>query len=262
MRAGLAVCRARVLALLQYRAAALAGIATQVFFGLVHVTVLRAFFRGSGAQPMAAGEAVAYVWLGQAFFAMLPWRLDGELQRQFLRGEVAYELLRPVDLYGYWFARHVAFLAAPMLLRCVPILVLAGALGDLPPPASAAGALAFGLSMGASLALSAAMITTVTLTFFWTVSGEGTATFHGAAFFLFSGMLLPLPLFPDWTRPLLEALPYRGVIDLPFRLYLGHLPPAALGGVLAHQLMWTLILVLGGRALLRVGTRQLVVQGG
>jgi len=60
----------------------------------------------------------------------------------------------------------------------------------------------------------------------------------------------------------LQFLPFRGLADAPFRLYSGHLAPAALAGVLGHQLAWLAVLVLAGRLLLGRGLRRLVVQGG
>lgn len=258
-----AVLRARALQLLQYRAAAWAGVATQLAFGLIHVEIFTAFYESAATPPpLPLAHVVGYVWLGQAFFAMLPWRLDNELVKEFVSGDVAYQLLRPVDLYAFWFWRHVAHLAAPALLRCGPVLVLAALFLGLPAPASPAALAAFLVALSGALALGAAMLTTLTVSFFWTVSGQGMAQLHAAAFFLFSGMTVPLPLMPDWMQPALALQPYRAFSDAPYRLYLGHLAPGELAGVLAHQLAWTAAFVLVGRALMASARRQLVVQGG
>ena len=76
----LAVVSARFRVLLQYRAAAFAGIVTQTFFGFVRLAILLAFFRAaSGPQPMTPADLPAYIWLGQAMFQMVPWSLDREV---------------------------------------------------------------------------------------------------------------------------------------------------------------------------------------
>ena len=57
---------------LQYRAAAIAGICTQFFFGFVYISVYVAFYEtGSSNLPMTLKEIISYVWLGQAFFALI-----------------------------------------------------------------------------------------------------------------------------------------------------------------------------------------------
>ena len=96
----------------------------------------------------------------------------------------------------------------------------------------------------------------------WTLNGEGAVLLMAASVTFFSGMIIPLPLFPDWTQPIVQALPFAGLVDLPFRVYIGHIPPRDVVAVLRHQLLWTIALVLFGRWLLARGMRRIVVQGG
>ena len=122
----LAVLSARYRVLLQYRAAALAGAGTQLFWGFIRIMILLAFYRSSsGSHPMAFADVVTYVWLGQALLALLPWNHDLELERQIREGGVAYELLRPVDLYALWYVRTLASRVATTSLRSLPIVLVA-----------------------------------------------------------------------------------------------------------------------------------------
>ena len=66
-----AILSARFRMLLQYRAAALAGLWTQAFFGFVLLMIYEAFYRSTTApQPMTFTEIVSYFWLVQALLAM------------------------------------------------------------------------------------------------------------------------------------------------------------------------------------------------
>lgn len=270
MRPYLAIVGARFRTLLQYRAAALAGLWTQIFFGFVLIMVYEAFYRSSDAPPpLPFPRLVSYVWLGQALLALLPWNADPEVRAMVRSGAVAYELCRPVDLYALWYARALAWRTAPTLLRAAPMVLVAmaalPALGlpewRLAPPGALAG-LGFALALAAALALSCAITTLVHITLLWTVAGEGIVMLLTALVSLSSGLLIPLPLFPRAVYEVLTYLPFAGVADLPYRVYLGDVPPAALGLVLARQLGWTLALVALGRWLLGRGLRRLVVQGG
>ena len=100
------------------------------------------------------------------------------------------------------------------------------------------------------------------ITLLWTISGDGITQLCFALVLVFSGMIAPLPLMPEWAQPILAFLPFRGVADVPFRLYVGHIAPRELPGLLGHQLAWTAALVLLGLAVLARGKRRLVVQGG
>ena len=254
---------ARFRMLLQYRGAAFGGMVTQVFFGLILVMVYDAFYRSSDApQPMSFAEVRSYIWLGQALLALLPWNVEGELRVMIRTGGVAYELLRPLGLYPLWFARTLASRLAPAVLRAVPIFALALAFFGLQLPPSPLAALAYLAATAGAIALGAALTVLLTVSLLWTVSGEGITQLGTALVTLLSGMAVPIPLFPDAVRRALEFLPFRGLVDTPFRLYVGSLPPSAVVPLLGHQLAWTAALVALGALALRRGLRRLEIQGG
>jgi len=131
---------------------------------------------------------------------------------------------------------------------------------DAPP--SWESALAFVAAMVGAILLSAALTTLFNITMLWTISGDGMAGMAPALATALSGMLVPIPLFPEWAQTVLNALPFAGLVDTPYRLYLGHIPPSDLPIHLARQLAWTAALIVFGRWLLSRGLRRLVVQGG
>src|SRR5215475_4998361 len=151
-----AIFAARFLMLLQYRAAALAGIVTQFWFGTIMIMVLFAFYTGGrGSASITLAEAITYTWLGQAFLGLLPWNVDPEIAVMMRTGNVAYERLRPVDTYFYWFARAMAWRTAATLLRAIPLLLVTSVVFDwlglgawsLQPPQSGTALALFLLSM-------------------------------------------------------------------------------------------------------------------
>lgn len=263
MRAYWALFSGRLRMLLQYRTAALAGLTTQLFWGLIRVMAFEAFYRSSSeAMPLSIEQTVDYIWLSQAFLMLLPMRLDAEIRAMVRTGSVAYELVRPLDLYALWYARTVASCLAPTALRCLPLCGFALLVFDMRLPPSVPAAMAFTLSMTIALLLASALSNLLNITLLWTLAGEGTANIVQVATFLFCGMIVPLPLFPDFLQPILTHSPFAGLMDLPFRLYTGHIPAAEVTSVLGRQIFWTAALVLTGRWLLARGTRVLVAQGG
>lgn len=266
-----ALLSARYRMLLQYRVAALAGATTQFWWGFILIMVLEAFYRSSSAaQPLSFEQAVTYIWLGQALLGMLPWNHDLELEAMIRRGDVAYELVRPVDLYNLWYARTLAMRAARTSLRVAPMVLITGpVLAGTPlepwalraPESLAAGGL-FALAVGAALVLGVAITTLVHISLMWTISGDGVSRLVPAAVTLLSGAVIPLPLFPDWAQAILAALPFRGLADVPYRIYMGHILVSEAGPQIALTLIWAAVIVATGRVALRRGCRRLVVQGG
>jgi len=69
-------------------------------------------------------------------------------------------------------------------------------------------------------------------------------------------------LFPTWLQPILYWQPFRGVVDVPYRIYSGNIPPTMALLEIVQQGVWIGLLVWLGRVMLARGTRKLVVQGG
>jgi ABC-2 type transport system permease protein len=270
VRPYLAIVAARFRTLLQYRVAAIAAVFTQISFGLTLIMIYEAFYASSSApKPLAFSQIATYVWLGQALLAMLPWNADAEIRMLIRDGAIAYELCRPLDLYGLWFARAVALRTAPTLLRALPMVVFAmvvlPAIGlpewQLAPPTFAAGA-GFAVTMVLAIALAAAITTLINISLLWTVAGDGIVIMASMVVAFCCGLIVPLPLLPDGVREVLYWLPFAGLADLPFRVYAGAIPTSELALVLARQLAWTIVLIALGRWLLARGMRRVVVQGG
>jgi ABC-2 type transport system permease protein len=265
MKAYYSLFRARFRVLLQYRAAALAGFGTQLFWGLIRVMILEAFYLSTSVpQPMNLEQVITYIWLGQAFFMLLPFSAnpDPEVTQMIRSGAVAYELARPLDLYTLWYARAFAARTAPTLLRVIPMFLVAVPFLGMGLPPNPMALLVFLIAMLGAALLTSAFSTLITTSLVWTISGDGIARVAPSLVVLGSGLIVPLALLPEWLQPLFHILPFRGMADAPFRLYMGHYPPEAVWGVLAHQGIWLLLFVGMGRWMLAQGARRLVIQGG
>ena len=215
MRAYGAILQRRFRMLLQYRAAALAGLGTQVFWGFIRVMIFAAFYAAAAtAQPLSFAQVVTYIWLGQAMLRMLPTWNDGELQGMIRSGNVAYELVRPVDLYNLWYARAVALAdgadaaavrAACWRWRCCCSGCSWPAFGR----RRGVGWLLCTLRCGAAVA--AAIVTLLNITLLWTLTGDGVRVLADLAAWLLSGHRDPAAAVPGWVQTVLvaPALPVR-----------------------------------------------------
>jgi ABC-2 type transport system permease protein len=257
--------------MLQYRAAALAGFATQCWWGAIRIMVFAAFYGVSAAAaPISLANAVTYVWLGQALLALLPWVADPEIGQAVRSGGVGYDRLRPLDAYGYWYARTLGWMLARALPRAVLMLLAAGiifplvGLGDWSwrPPSGVMAALLFVPAFALMTALGAAVLMLANIVVAASLNERGVNAALTPLVVVFSGSLLPLNFFPDWVRPFLHVQPFAGLVDIPFRIYFADLQGAAALQSLALQATWTLVLVGIGRIAMERMMRHLEMQGG
>lgn len=265
------VFAARLQLVLQYRAAALAGFATQLWFGVIRIMVFAAFYAGGAAgQPMSLRDAVTYTWLGQAFLAFLPWSGDPDVADMVRTGSVAYERLRPVDTYAWWYARLLAWSTARVIPRAALMIAAAGVLmplaglgrwGLAPPPTAAAAGL-FALSVVGMVALSVSIMMLINITIVATMSDRGANTLAAPVVNLLSGIVVPLAFFPDAFRTALRLQPFAGLVDIPFSIYFGGIRGTEALAAIGLQFVWAMVLILGGRFWLGRAMTRLQVQGG
>lgn len=250
---------------LQYRAATIAGVGTQLFFGFVTVMVYQAFYdNGIEGLPMTLGQTVTYVWLGQGLLALLPWNGDREVQAMIRNGDVAYELSRPMSLYQYWYTKIMAQRVAQTTMRMVPLFVIVSLLpGTLKMngPTSIWGLMAFLICMVGAILLGCTLSNIITIATLFTI-GNGLERVVPALVMFFSGLVVPIALFPEWSQWLFRLLPFSGLTDAPYRFYLGLYEPSMLTQLLLHQVVWTILLYGFGQWLLMKASKRIVVQGG
>ena len=252
---------------LQYRSAALAGMATQFFWGTMEILMFRAFYRADpGAFPMTLEATCSYVWLQQAFLALfMAWVMENEIFDSILNGNVAYELCRPVNIYNMWFSRNLANRFSRAVLRCMPILILAVLLPapwGLMLPASPLALVLFTLTMLLGVGVTVAFCMLIYMLSFFTISPTGLCTLAVSTVEFFSGAIIPLPFLPDGIREIFELLPFASMQNVPLRIYSGDLAGSAMYRAIVLQIFWLLLLIAMGKALDALAMKKITVQGG
>jgi ABC-2 type transport system permease protein len=267
MNAYLSVWKLRFISGLQYRAAALAGMATQLFFGFIFIMVYVAFYSHSSVEPpISLKDLVSYIWLQQVFLGFIAlWFRDHDIFHLITSGNIAYELCRPCGIYQFWYAKLLAARLSSVALRCFPILLVVFILPQpyrmsLPP--SLVTFLLFLVTLMLELLVIVSISMLIYISVFWTMSPTGSILMIAVAGEFFAGMIIPVPLMPLWLQKIVYVLPFRWTMDFPFRVYSGQIPTMeAFWGNLV-QLLWLSVLIGVGRWCLNRALRQVVVQGG
>jgi ABC-2 type transport system permease protein len=248
---------------LTYRAATLAGLVTNFFFGLFRAAILLALY---GEREVVAGITVSgivtYAALTQAVLGYMSFFGWYELMNSVHSGEVASDLLKPMNYFSYWLAQDLGRAAVAFLLRGVTIMVIYAFIFELAYPTTAVQWLALFLSIVLSWLVSFAWRFLINLAAFWTPNAQGVGRFGFVLSWFFSGLLMPLRFFPDWVVRIAYLTPFPHMLDTVVEIYLGILTGPALAQALLVQALWAVALVVAGQLLLRTAVRRLVILGG
>ncbi len=252
---------------LQYRAAALAGLSTQLFFGLVFIMIYSAFYKsGSVDAGMSLKELISYLWLNQSFFAMIfVYHKDEEIMNMIKKGDIAYELCRPQNLYIMWFIRILSSKLSSVTLRCLPIIIIAFLMPEpynLSLPISFTSFILFLIILFISSFLISALITLMYITCFYTIDTKGTMSIFCGIADILSGQTVPIPLFPNLLKLIAELLPFAYVSDFAFRIYSGNIQGLQILKGFSIELFWLIAIILLGLFLSNRIVKKVSVQGG
>src|SRR6266568_4370068 len=123
-----------------YRWANLAGLATNIFFGIIFSSVIMALYHArSNVNGYNVKDALSYTWAVQAMImVVLPFTWT-DLMQTIRSGEVVTDLNKPCDFFLYWFSREMGRNCYYALFRAIPTYLV--------------GALLFGLPLGANMAV-------------------------------------------------------------------------------------------------------------
>ena len=248
---------------LTYRTANLAGLATNLFFGLLRAAVLIALY---GARSEVSGitlqGAITYTGLTQAIIAFLSFFGWYDLMNTVYRGDIAADLLKPFDYFAYWLAQDLGRALVTLLTRGITLMAFFALFYRISVPSRPEQWLALVFSLLLALLVSFAWRFLINLAAFWTPNALGIGRFaFGLSLFL-SGFIMPLAFFPAWFVTLTSFTPFPSMINIVVEVYLGVVKGPDLALALLTQLGWFLALAAVGQLVLRRGVRTLVIQGG
>jgi ABC-2 type transport system permease protein len=246
-----------------YRAAALAGLVTNFFFGIIRIAVLVALY---GARHDVAGipieGAITFTGLSQAMIGILSLFSWYELMNNVYTGAISADLLKPMGLYQYWISHDFGRAFGQLLLRGLPMMIAYAVFFGISTPQNLWQWIGFVISLILAWAVSFSWRFLVNLAAFWIPNAAGFVRFAFALSWFMSGFLMPLRYFPDWFVKLCAFTPFPYMINTVVEVYLGVVQGPAVIQALLAQIFWLAGLILAGEFVLRIGIRKLVILGG
>jgi ABC-2 type transport system permease protein len=225
--------------------------------------IFAALWRAIAETRVALGVPVNQViW----YLAVTEWILcsvphpEFEIEQQVRRGDIGYQLARPVSLLTATVAQGMGSLGlrAPVFALAAwgTALLFAGALPA--HPGGLVWALAFGL-----FAIVVLFMFQVALGIcaFWFQNIAPLGWIWNKSAFLFGGLMLPLPLYPELIQRMAEKTPFPALLYGPARFVLDGNPDFA-GSLLISQLGWFVVAGAIALGLYRTAVDAVTINGG
>jgi ABC-2 type transport system permease protein len=248
---------------LTYRAATIAGLVTNYFFGILRATIFIAFYDfQASVEGITLQGAITYAALGQAligFLSMFQWY---DLMNTVYTGDISSDLLKPINYIGFWMAQDLGRAIVQLMLRGLTLMIGFTLIYDIQWPENIIHFFTISLSLILAWLISFSWRFLVNLSAFWTSNAQGILRFFFVLSWFLSGFLMPLRFFPSWVTHLSLFTPFPHTFNTVIEVYLGIISGTELYFALFQQLLWALFLIAIGQIVLQAGLKRLVILGG
>ena len=246
-----------------YRLAAFGGLVANATFGLLKVSILGATVAAAGGTVGGydAEAMTAYVWLSQGLLGSVNLYGRSAVATRIKDGDVVVDLLRPLNLQTSTITTEVGQALFTLLPRGLPSVAI-GLLAGMSLPTSA---LPYALGVPSVLlgiVVSFATVYCVAAAGFWLVETRGIQILYMVVSGFFAGLFVPIALFPDWLRVLVQCTPFPSMLMYPVDILSGRVQGTGAVALLGAQVGWLVVVVAAGHLMTSAGRHRLEVQGG
>jgi ABC-2 type transport system permease protein len=240
------------------------------FFGLVFLGVIlfiflqlwRATFAGAGEVKLgdlSLAQMIWYLAIAEGVVMSRP-PISSEVDQEVRSGSLSVQLLRPLE---YPLARLSSSFAERLVnfgliagTGCLLAFIFVGTI-----PLSLEGLGLFLIVLPLALLLDNIGFLMVGLSAFWLEDTSGFTLIYSRMTMILGGMLVPLELFPDFARGIVEWLPFSSAVYAPARLFV-HPSFEFFSSVIVRQSLSVLILGVIVALIYRAGLKRIHSNGG
>ncbi len=239
----------------------------EFFAQILSMTILVFFWRAIyAASPGPIGglnvqQTLNYILIAQTLMPMVENRLIFQFGWMLREGQVAIDLLRPLDFQARFYVDALANLVVYLLLK-LPLVVIAVVAFGLRLPGDPIVWLVFLVALGLGHAVLFFFDWIFACLAFYSTETWGLSVMRVAVGAFFSGALVPLSIMPDWLRAITAALPFAQAVYVPVSFLSGIAPVADAPRAWLVQIAWLVGLVMASRLFFNLAVRKITVQGG
>lgn len=229
---------------------------------VVYIFVWQAIYSQTGnAGGFTIEQMVTYYILVTSLRPFAIWGINDEMSHSIKNGKIDKELLSPITYFQYYFGRHLGELAFGVLVALVSFICCA-IFWKVTLPINIASFVLMIIVIAISIPIGFFIQMIVGTAGFYTNSIWGMTIFRRAIISIFSGIIAPLTLFPEWFQKISNILPFKEFIYTPVNIYLGQIGYNEIILVIIKQLIWIVVLYIIAKMFFNHAVKKITINGG
>ena len=205
---------------------------------------------------------LTYIIISSALSVLMFTNVERRIEQSVVKGTVATDMMKPVSLFGVYFAEDIGSIIALLFQNMLPILLIGGLLIKIPGMADIRDLPLFILSVILSFLINWLIAALFGMLAFTAVNIDALIQVKKHLLRLLSGSIIPIWFFPEGVANVLKALPFVYIYQLPLSIYIGKGDRAEQIAQMQIQFLWLIVLFALFFAIHHRVTRKVMVQGG
>ena len=263
MKKYLYIIKTQIIKSMTYEFNVYGNIVMQIIIMITSAYFWKALYRQqSNVGGVDAENMLTYVVMSSVLSVLFITNVERRIEISVEKGTVATDMMKPVNLFGVYFAEDIGSVLALVFQNMIPILLIGSLLIKVPVMADLHDLPLFLISVAESMLINWLIAALFGMIAFTAVNIDALIQVKKHLIRLLSGSIIPIWFFPSSVARVLSSLPFVYIYQLPLSIYIGKGNRAEHLMQMQIQLVWLVILSFLFFAIQRQVTRKVMVQGG
>ena len=222
MKKYLYVIKTQIIKSMTYEFNVYGNIIMQTIIMITSAYFWRALYKGQGmVGDVDAESMLTYVVLSSVLSVLLITNVERRIEKSVEKGTVATDLMKPINLFGVYFAEDIGAVIALVFQNMLPILIIGSLMIRVPVMADVHDLPLFLISVIESFLINWLIAALFGMIAFTAVNIDALIQVKKHLLRLLSGSIIPVWFFPAGVARVLESLPFVYIYQLPLSIYIG-----------------------------------------
>ena len=263
MKKYLYVIKTQIIKSMTYEFNVYGNIIMQTIIMITSAYFWRALYKGRGmVGDVDADSMLTYVVISSLLSVLLITNVERRIQMSVIKGTVATDMMKPVNIFGVYFAEDIGNIIALIFQNMLPILIIGALMIKVPRMADIRDLPLLIISVAESFLINWLIAALFGMIAFTAVNIDALIQVKKHLLRLLSGSIIPIWFFPQGVARVLQSLPFVYIYQLPLSIYIGRGDRAQHLGQMRIQSLWLVILAGLFFYAQNRAARKVMVQGG
>lgn len=229
---------------------------------IVYIFVWQAIYNNTGNNENYTLEyMVTYYILVTTLRPLILWGINEDMAHSIRNGQLNRELLNPITYFQYYFGVNLGELCFGLTVG-IGAFIICNLFWDILIPASILNFIffIFVILLGIPITFFLQMIAGTVG--FYSSSIWGMQILRTSTISIFSGIIAPITLFPNWFQNLANILPFKDLIYTPINIWLGQVSTIEMIFVSIKLIIWGILLYLIAKIFFNHAIKNVTINGG